>query len=366
MLLADLGATVIKIESPDGDETRSWRPPVHDGEATYYLSVNRNKHSIVLDLTNPDDVATARAIVERADVLVENFKAGGLRRFGLDYESVAQANPAIVYASITGFGSGAGAGLPGYDLLVQAMSGMMELTGDPGSTPFRSGVAVFDVVTGLHTALGVLAAINHRHATGNGQHVELNLMMSALSGLVNQTGAYVIGGVVPRRLGNGHPSIYPYEPIATADGELVLAVGNDRQFQRLCEGLGVADLPTDPRFATNHLRSINRDALRPLLADRLAARSAQDWYEQLSPLGVPCAPILDVAGGVDMAEQLGLDPVAHIAGTGIPTVRHPIGYSAGGATYDFPPPQLGASTQRVREWLSATAPVRPAGSGPTD
>ena len=352
MLLADLGATVIKIESPDGDETRTWRPPEHDGEATYYLSVNRNKHSIVLDLTEPGDARTARQIVDRADVLIENFKAGGLRRFGLDYESVVTTNPAVVYASITGFGDGAGAALPGYDLLVQAMSGMMDLTGDPGGEPFRSGVAVFDIMTGLHTGLAVLAALNHRHVTGVGQLIKLNLLMSALSGLVNQTAAYAIGGVVPRRLGNAHPSIYPYEPIATADGQLVLAVGNNRQFARLCEALEVPELSSDLRFVTNHLRSLNRETLRPLLVERLGARSALEWYETLSPHGVPCAPILDVAGGLQMAQDLGLDPVAHTTDVGMPTVRHPAQFSATPPTYDHAPPALGASGERIRQWLA--------------
>jgi crotonobetainyl-CoA:carnitine CoA-transferase CaiB-like acyl-CoA transferase len=354
MLLADLGATVIKIESPEGDETRSWRPPVHAGEATYYLSVNRNKHSIVLDLNRADDVATAREIIDRADVLVENFKPRGLVRFGLDYDSVVRSNPSIIYASITGFGDAGGTGLPGYDLLVQAMSGMMDLTGSPDTDPFRSGVAVFDVITGLHTVMGVLAALNHRHNTGEGQLVKLNLLSSALSGLVNQTGAYAIGGIVPHRLGNAHPSIYPYEPFRTGDGQLVLAVGNNRQFERLCDAIGVPELPADPQFAMNHERSINRDVLRPLLVTALKARSASEWYEALSRQGVPCAPILDVAGGVRMAEKLGLDPIARTADTDMPAIRHPVEFSTTEATYDLAPPPLDASGEHIRQWLSAT------------
>lgn len=359
MLLADLGATVIKIESPDGDETRSWRPPVHEGESTYYLSVNRNKHSVVLDLRDPADLEIARQLADRADVLIENFKPSGLARFGLDYDAVAATNPRIVYASITGFGTAAGATLAGYDLLVQAMSGMMDLTGSPGSEPYRSGVAVFDVITGLHTALGVLAALHHRHESGVGQHLELNLMSSALSGLVNQTGGYAIGGVVPHRMGNAHPSIYPYEPVRTADGQLVLAVGNNRQFARLCEAIGVGDLIDDPRFVTNQQRSAYRDELRPLLVRGLSGRTAAEWYEILSPLGVPCAPILDVRGGVQMAIDLGLEPVVATGPSGLPGVRHPVEFSVTPATYDYEPPTLDSAGDRVRGWLAATSTAVP-------
>jgi crotonobetainyl-CoA:carnitine CoA-transferase CaiB-like acyl-CoA transferase len=358
MLLGDLGATVVKVESPAGDETRTWRPPVHDGEATYYLSVNRNKHSIALDLTRDEDARTARAIAERCDIVVENFKPGGLQRFGLDYESVASSNPEIIYASITGFGTERGATLPGYDLLVQAMSGMMDLTGELDSQPFRSGVAVFDVITGLHAAMGVLAALNHRDRTGEGQRLELNLMSSALSGLVNQTAAHVIAGVVPRRMGNAHPSIYPYEPFDTAGGQIVLAVGNNGQFERLCVALDVARLASDPRFADNHARSSNRVELRPLLLKALGRYTAKEWHDVLSPLGVPCAPILDVRGGVRAAEDLGLRPVisAGQAPDDVPGVRHPIDFSITPPTYDFPPPKLDGAGDRVRQWLAATLP----------
>ncbi|MBA4101336.1 MAG: carnitine dehydratase, partial [Arthrobacter sp.] len=234
MLLADMGATVIKVESPSGDETRAWKPPVFDGQSTYYLSINRNKRSIALDFGDPDDIDTARNIAAGADVVIENFKPGGLDRFGLDYASITERNPAVVYASITGFGAAGGAALPGYDLLVQAMSGLMSLTGDPEFPAYRSGVAVFDVITGLHAAIGVLSALHERSQSGRGQRIEVNLMSSALSGMVNQTGGYLLSGNVPTRMGNEHPSIYPYEPLPTADGEIVLAIGNDRQFRTLC------------------------------------------------------------------------------------------------------------------------------------
>jgi crotonobetainyl-CoA:carnitine CoA-transferase CaiB-like acyl-CoA transferase len=354
MMLADMGATVVKIESPEGDETRSWRPPVHDGEATYYLSVNRNKYSIALDLSNDDDRVVARQILEAADVVVENFKPDGLVRFDLHYEAVAAANPRVVYASITGFGDAGGASLPGYDLLVQAMSGMMDLTGSPDGDSYRSGVAVFDVITGLHTAMGLLAALRHRDLTGEGQHLQLNLMTSALSGMVNQTGANVIAGVVPRRMGNAHPSIYPYEPFLTGGGWLVLAVGNDRQFARLCEAIGRPDLPLDERFARNQQRSVHRDELRPLLVHALAVQTSSLWYEQLSAAGVPCAPILDVAGGIRAATDLGLDPVVTAGDAdGVRGLRHPVDFSVTPATYDRRPPLLGADGALVRSWLAA-------------
>src|SRR3954471_6459402 len=247
MLLADLGAEVVKVESPGGDDTRSWQPPVRDGRATYYLAVNRNKRSVVLDLKDDGDVALARALAGRADVMIENFRPGGLDRFGLGYDDVAAANPGIIYASISGFGTTErGRPLPGYDLIVQAMSGLMSLTGAPDTEPFRSGISVFDVMAGMHASIGILAALNARHETGRGQHVEVNLLASALSGMVNQTSAYVAGGVVPHRMGNNHPSLYPYEPLACADGELVIAVGNDVQFRRLCQVIGAPQLADDP------------------------------------------------------------------------------------------------------------------------
>ena len=210
MLLADLGADVIKVESPAGDDTRHWVPPVTgDGTSTYFMAINRNKRSVALDLTNGEDLAAAQELARRADVFVQNFKPGGLRRFGLDYESVAAGNPGIVYASISGFGAGQGKDLPGYDLMVQAMSGLMSLTGDPDGPPFRAGISVFDVIAGLHTGFGILAALVHRAATGQGQHVEASLLSSALSGMVNQTSAWVAGGVVPFRMGNAHPACSP-------------------------------------------------------------------------------------------------------------------------------------------------------------
>ncbi|TDW21767.1 CaiB/BaiF CoA transferase family protein [Kribbella kalugense] len=351
MLLADLGADVIKIEAPGGDDTRSWQPPVRDGISTYYLAVNRNKRSIALDLKDPEDLAAAQELARRADVLVENFRPRGLARFGLDYETVADGNPKLIYASISGFGSGPkGAELPGYDLIVQAISGLMSLTGDPDGEPFRAGISVFDVMAGLHATIGVLSALNARHETGRGQHVEVNLLSSALSGLVNQSSAYVAGGVVPLRMGNSHPSLFPYEPLPCADGELIITAGNNGQFRKLAEVLGVPELADDPRFDRNEKRTANRDVLRPLLVERLKTRTKLEWFRDIIAAGVPCGPINTVDGGVAFAEDIGLDPVVTVGE--IPTVRNPITFSESAASYRLPPPSLDEHGGELRKWLT--------------
>lgn len=354
MLLADMGATVIKVESPAGDDARTWKPPVRDEESTFFLSVNRNKHSITLDFNEPSDLALAQQLATRADIVVENFKPHGLERYGLDYAAIADLNPTVVYASITGFGTGAGAALPGYDLLVQAASGMMSLTGGQETEPYRAGLAMFDVITGLHASTGILGALHHRTATGEGQHVELNLLSSALSGMVNQSAAYVTGGVIPTRMGNEHPSLYPYEPMLTGDGRLVIAAANNGQFARLCTVLEVPELAQDQRFSSAEQRNTHRSELRILLEAQLAARSAEEWFPLLSGAGLPCAPIQDVKGGVDLADRLGLEPVVLPGGTErqIPTVRHPVSFSRTPATYDLAPPMLGSSSDLVRGWLA--------------
>jgi crotonobetainyl-CoA:carnitine CoA-transferase CaiB-like acyl-CoA transferase len=360
MLLADLGADVIKVESPAGDDTRNWVPPTRAGVSTYYLAINRNKRSVAMDLSDDADNAAARELARRADIFVENFKPGGLRRFGLDYETVNAGNPAVLYASISGFGAGGGAALPGYDLIVQAMSGLMSLTGDPAGSPYRSGISVFDVIAGLHTAIGILTALHHRAATGEGQHIEISLLSSALSGMVNQTSAYAAGGVVPFRMGNSHPSLFPYEPLPTADGDLVIAAGNDGQFRRLCEVLEVPGLADDPRFATNRERTANREQLRPLLAERLTQRPSGEWFHALNAAGVPCGPINTVDGGIAVATQLGLDPVV-IAGdgeAGVPSIRNPITLSATPPSYRLPPPALDEHGEQIRGWLAAPPPDR--------
>ncbi|ACU54924.1 L-carnitine dehydratase/bile acid-inducible protein F [Acidimicrobium ferrooxidans DSM 10331] len=355
MLLGDLGATVIKVESPTGDETRFWKPPVTaDGTSTYYLAINRNKRSVVLDLKDDDDRALAQELARRADVVVENFKPGGLARFGLAYEDVAAENPAVVYASISGFGtSQGGRELPGYDLVVQAMSGLMSLTGEPDGPALRSGISVFDVMTGLHTAIAILAALHHRTLTGEGQHLEASLFASALSGMVNQTSAYVAGGVVPSRMGNAHPSLFPYEPFPTAEGELVVTIGNDVQFARLCDVLGVPELAQDPRFAHPDDRTAHREQLRPLLEHQLRHDSADAWFERLTAVGVPCGPINTVAEGVAFAERIGLEPVI-VVGEGSRAVRqtrHPVIYSKTAPRYDLPPPAHDEHGDEIRDWL---------------
>jgi crotonobetainyl-CoA:carnitine CoA-transferase CaiB-like acyl-CoA transferase len=358
MLLGDLGAEVIKVESPAGDDTRHWVPPLRDDMGTYYLSINRNKRSVVLDLGAADDLDVAHRLVARADVMIQNFKPGGLVRFGLDYPTAKASNPGIVYCSISGFGTEGGASLPGYDLLVQGVSGLMSLTGSPDSEPMRAGVAVFDVITGLHSAVGILAALRQRAETGVGQHVETNLLSSALSALVNQTSAYVAGGVVPNRMGNAHLSIFPYEPFETADGELIVISGNDAQFRRLAEALGVPELADDERYATNLARNANRGTLKPILVARLATRTAQEWFDVLTAVGIPCGPINDVKGGVELADRLGLDPVV-MAGD-VPTVRNPIGLDANPPSYRSAPPRLGADSDAVRRWLLEDVPLPPA------
>ncbi|MGH3627199.1 MAG: CaiB/BaiF CoA transferase family protein [Sciscionella sp.] len=356
MLLADLGADVIKVEGPKGDDTRSWTPPVRDGVSTYYLGVNRGKRSIALDLRDEKDAAVARELARRADVLIENFRPGGLAKYGLDYTAVREANPGVVYTSISGFGTGAGRDVPGYDLMVQAVSGLMSLTGDPDGPPYRAGISVFDVMAGNHAVIGILAALRHRDATGTGQLVEVNLLSSALTGLVNHSSAFAAGGVVPFRMGNAHPSVFPYEPLPTADNDLIVTAANDGQFRKLCEVLGVPELADDPRFARNADRTERREELRPLLVERLKRRGALEWFELLVAAGVPSGPINTIDGGFAMAERFELDPIVEV-GEGeraVPTTRHPIRFSETPAAYRLPPPELDEHGAELRAWLSAS------------
>ncbi len=344
MLLADLGATVVKVERPGaGDDTRAWGPPyAADGQSTYFQSVNRNKRSIALDLGDPGDRGIATTLARRADVLVENYRPGSLARFALDYDTVAATNPGIVYCSISGFGSGAGADLPGYDLLVQAMGGLMSITGS--QSPTKAGVAVVDVLTGLHATVAVLAAMRHRDRTGVGQHVEASLLTCLQSALVNQASAVVGAGVVPGLLGNAHPSIAPYEVYATADRPLVLAVGNDAQFARLVDELGATELADDPRFCTNSQRVANRAELTVELERRLRRAGADQWQERITAAGVPCGPINDIAAGLELADRLGLRPVVELADPRRPDpqrlVANPVTYSQTPATYRTAPPRV--------------------------
>lgn len=352
MLLADMGASVVKVEGPSGDETRTWMPPVRDDVSTYYLGINRGKRSIALDLRDPEDAALGRSLARRADVVIENFKPGGLAKYGLDHASVSAENPRVVYASITGFGSGDGKHVPGYDLMVQAISGLMSLTGDPDGPPYRAGISVFDVMAGNHAVIGILAALRHRDATGVGQLVEVNLLSSALTGLVNHSSAFVAGGVVPFRMGNAHPSVFPYEPLPTADNDLIVAAANDGQFRRLCEVLGLDGVADDPRFARNADRTRNREELRPVLVERLRTRGAVEWFDLLVAAGVPCGPINTIDGGFAMAERFGLDPVVVVGD--VPTTRHPIRFSETPAVYELPPPGLDEHGAELRAWLKET------------
>ncbi|WP_336215146.1 CaiB/BaiF CoA transferase family protein [Nonomuraea sp. LPB2021202275-12-8] len=346
MLLADLGADVVKVERPGtGDDTRSWGPPHAGGQATYYLAVNRNKRSIALDLREGADLEVARALAARADVLVENFKPGTMDRLGLGYDELSAQNPGLVYCSVTGFGTGKGAELPGYDLIAQAVGGLMSVTGEPGGTGTKTGVALVDVITGLHAALGVLAALRHRDSTGRGQRVSVSLLSSLLSALTNQASGYAAAGVVPGAMGNRHPSIVPYEVFQAADRPIVIAAGNDGQFGALCEALGRADLAQDPRFGANAGRVAHREELVAELDGTLATRTAAEWFAALTAAGVPCGPINDLAAAFAFAEELGLEPLAG------DQVANPITLGATPPAYRLPPPALGQDDQWVREIL---------------
>lgn len=349
MLLGDLGATVVKVEHPHrGDDTRAWGPPfTPDGTATYFESVNRNKLSLAADLADETDQSRVRRLVDQADIVVENFKVGTLARFGLDYPAVSRCNPGVVYCSISGFGVGPGADRPGYDLLAQALSGLMSVTGT--ESPTKVGVAVVDVITGLHACVAILAALRERDQSGMGQHINVNLLSSALSALVNQASAVVGADMVPGLMGNAHPSIAPYEVYDTADRPIVIAVGNDGQFANLCEVLGHPEWRTDPRFHTNTDRVAHRDELRHSVTMALRARDAVAWCADLARAGIPSGPINTIAEGIALARDLDLtpqfppaapdDPVAHVAS--------PFHLSRTPPTYRHRPPSLGADTDHV-------------------
>jgi len=345
MTLGDLGADVIKVERPGtGDDTRAWGPPWRDGEATYYLGLNRNKRSVALDLADPADRALARRLGERADVLVESFRPGLMASWGLDGDALRDVNPGLVSCSVTAFGSGEGAaGLPGYDLLLQAMGGLMSVTGEPDGRPLKVGAAVVDLVCGLLCVVGIQAALAERAATGRGRHVEVSLLAAALTSLLNQGSGWVLAGVLPRRRGNRHPSIAPYETYDGADRPFALAAGNDRLFARLCAAIGEPALARDARFATNAARVANVDALGERLGAVFATASADHWVALLRAAGVPAGPINDVAEAYALAEALGLGPVD--AATGLP--RPPLG------EISRPPPGLDEHGEEIRAWLAA-------------
>jgi crotonobetainyl-CoA:carnitine CoA-transferase CaiB-like acyl-CoA transferase len=358
MMLGDLGATVIKVEEPErGDESRAWGPPYVDGESTYFLSINRNKRSIALDLRTEEGGAAARKLAGRADVVVENFRTGRLAQFALDYDSVYRANPGVVYCSISGFGSGPGSALPGYDFIAQAVGGLMSITGPDEGPPTKVGVAVVDVLTGLHACIGIMAALAARRETGKGQRVEVNLLSSLIASLINQGSAFANTGLVPQAMGNRHPSVVPYETFQTADGVIALAVGNDTQFRRLCDLVGLSALADDERFRTNAVRVHNRIPLIQTLEGALATDTATGWAARMNEVGVPCGPINNLSAAFDLATTLALDPITMMesgTGTAIAQLSNPIRLSQTPARYTLPPPTLGADQDAVLEWLDQT------------
>lgn len=365
MILADLGADVVKIESPEGDGTRQWSPPANAiGQSTYFAGVNRGKRSVVCDLREPHGRERAAGFARSADVVIENFKPGTMERFGLGYAEVAAENPGVVYCSISGFGDAGGASLPGYDLLVQAVGGLMSITGagdDEGGEPMKVGVALVDILTGLNAVIGIQAALRARDSEdspvrGHGQHVKVTLLGSLLSALANQASSTLETGVSPVRMGNAHPSIAPYETFHTADQPIALAVGTDAQFARMCTVLGVPELARDPRFVDNPSRVANRQALRPLLEDRLRGRAANEWIEAFTAETVPAGRVNTIAQAIELAQTLGIDAVAEtdaVAPDGshhtLRSIATPIAFSATPATVHAPPPQLGEHTDAA--WI---------------
>ncbi len=356
MLLADFGADVIKIESSDGDETRAWLPPLGpDGQSAYFGSVNRNKRSVVSDLSTEAGLAHARELAMTADVVLENFRPGVMSKFGLDYESVRAQNPGTVYCSITGFGSSAaGAELAGYDLLVQAMSGLMSITGDENGAPSKVGVALVDVLCGQNAVAGILLALRSRdaHPEGHGQRVEVDLMSTALSSLVNQAGNALATGVAPRRLGNAHPSISPYELYSTKSKPIIIAIGSDRHFRVMCSVLALENLADDNRFSTNPQRVVHRDQLKALMEAALATATAEEWVTRLAAAGLPAGPVNTIPEAIAFAESIRLEPTVDVPGSpGTTSIRNPIRLSESPARYELSPPRLGEHPETT--WLTA-------------
>ena len=361
-MLGDLGAEVIKIEHPhNGDDTRAWGPPfVTDAEgqpveSAYFLCANRNKKSVALDMATAEGQARLRELAASSDVLVENFKVGGLKKYGLDYESLAKVNPRLIYCSITGFGqTGPYAARPGYDFMVQGLGGLMSLTGFPegteGAGPVKVGVALTDVLTGLHAVAGILAALAWRERSGEGQHIDLSLLDVQVSCLANQALNYLVTGTSPRRLGNSHPSIVPYEAFPTADGDMILAVGNDSQFASFCRAADRSQWCEDARFATNAARVEHRLVLVPLLRQLTVQRTTAEWIALLEQANVPCGPINDLeqvfADAQVRARGLHID-IPHAAAGTVPTVASPLRLSKTPVQYRRGPPVLGADTSEV-------------------
>jgi crotonobetainyl-CoA:carnitine CoA-transferase CaiB-like acyl-CoA transferase len=349
MLLGDLGADVIKVERPGtGDDTRAWGPPWQDGEATYYLGLNRNKRSVVLDLGDPGDRELARTLALRADVLLESFRPGLMAEWGLDGESIrAAGNAGLVSCSVSAFGTGEAArAMPGYDLLLQAMGGLMDVTGEEDGRPLKVGAAVVDLVCGLLCVIGIQAALIERARTGRGRQVDISLMDAVLTALLNQGSAWVMGGVVPHRRGNRHPSIAPYESYEASDRPFVVACGNDRLFARLCEAIGDPELATDERFADNQGRITNVEALNERLGAAFATRTADEWIAILRRSSVPVGPINNVAEAYALADSLGLQPTD--CGVQAPPIR----FDGSRPAVRQVPPSLDEHGEEIRRWLS--------------
>jgi crotonobetainyl-CoA:carnitine CoA-transferase CaiB-like acyl-CoA transferase len=357
--LGDLGAQIIKVERPgSGDDTRGWGPPWladADGnptaESAYFLSANRNKKSVTIDIARPEGQALVRRLAEMSDVVVENFKVGGLKAYGLDYASLHAINPRLVYCSITGFGqTGPEAGRAGYDFMIQGLSGLMSVTGAPDGEPQKVGVALVDVLTGLNATIAILAALQQRHATGRGQHIDLALFEVAVASLANQALNQLVSGVVPQRLGNAHPNIVPYQAFETADGHLILAVGNDAQFARFCRVAGLGEVAADTRFTTNAGRVAARDQLIPLIAPAMRARATRDWIDALETEGIPCGPIntIEQAFAEPQAQARGLAiALPHASGVPAPGVRSPLRLADSPMDDAAAPPRLGQHTDEV-------------------
>ncbi|MDH3228217.1 MAG: CoA transferase [Alphaproteobacteria bacterium] len=357
--MADLGAEVIKVERPgSGDETRGWGPPFladRDGEPTgesaYFLSANRGKKSVAVDIGTPEGQQIVRDLAAKSDVLLENYKVGGLAKYGLDYQRLEAVNPGLVYCSITGFGQdGPYAGRAGYDFMIQGMSGLMSVTGEAGGMPMKVGVAVSDLFTGLYATVAILAALSQRERSGAGQHIDMSLLDCQIAALANQTSNFHISGKAPVRMGNAHPNIVPYEAVPTADGHIILAIGNDRQYARFCEVAGRPELVDDARFAGNAGRVANRDVLMPLIHDITRTRAAADWIAALEAVQVPCGPINGLGEVFDDPQvrhrgmRIELDHP--LAGT-VPLTASPMRFSGTPVEYGRAPPLLGQHTREV-------------------
>jgi crotonobetainyl-CoA:carnitine CoA-transferase CaiB-like acyl-CoA transferase len=373
--LADLGADVIKVESPEGDDTRRWGPPFvrnadgSEGDAAYFHACNRGKRSVTADLSTEDGRNFARALASRADVFIENFKARKTAKYGLDYRSLRELNPRLVYCSVTGFGqTGPYSDRAGYDAMIQAMSGIMDLTGEPDGLPQKVGVAIADIVTGLYGVVAIQAALAQRAETGVGQHIDMSLFDSMVGVLANQNLNYLVSGVAPRRLGNAHPNIVPYEVFEVSDGHMMLAVGNDSQFRKLCVIVGEPQLADHPHFADNPARVRNRAELRAVLSRVFPARTANDWLRQLEEAGIPAGPIntlADVFADPQVVHrQLKIDLDAPWTARGsLPGVRTPIRFSDAVLSCHRPSPRLGEHTAEVRRELASDAPTPTATRG---